>query len=331
MRLRTALLSIVLTVFGTATAQEKTLLHVSYDPTRELFRDVNEAFAKSAAAKPLGTVRIEQSHGGSGTQARSVLEGLPADVVSLALAYDVDALAKGKLVRADWRSAFPNGSIPFTSTIVFLVRKGNPKGIHDWPDLVREGVSVVTPNPKTSGGARWAYLAAWGQELTRGKGDAKAARSFVARLYKNVPVLDAGARASTNTFLQRGIGDVLLSWENEALLALAEPRSGGVEMVVPPVSIRAEPPVAAVDAVVARRGTTALAKAYLSFLFTAEAQEIAARHHYRPVDPGVAARHPEFPRISLFTVEELFGGWDKAQAEHFAEGGVFDQVMGAAR
>lgn len=307
------------------------LLHVSYDPTRELFRGVNAAFAKSAAARPFGRVAVEQSHGSSGTQARAVIDGLPADVVSLALASDVDALVKAKLVRADWRAALPHGSVPFTSTIVFLVRKGNPRKIREWGDLVRPGVSVVTPNPKTSGGARWAYLAAWGQELKRTKGDAAAARAFVEKLYRNVPVLDTGARGSTNTFVRRGIGDVLLSWENEARLAMADPASRGVEMVVPAVSIRAEPPVAVVDAQARRHGTLAAARAYMEFLFTPEAQELAARNHYRPVDAAVLARHPEFARLDLFTVDELFGGWEKAQATHFAEGGVFDQAMGIRR
>lgn len=329
--MRRLLLLALLAAAPLRAASETSLLHVSYDPTRELFRDVNEAFLKSPGARPFGPLRIEQSHGGSGTQARAVRDGLPADVVSLALASDVDALAKAGLVAAGWRGALPNGSVPFTSTIVFLVRKGNPKGVRAWSDLVRPGVSVVTPNPKTSGGARWAYLAAWGQELKRTNGDAKAARDYVARLYRAVPVLDAGARASTNTFVRRGIGDVLLSWENEALLAAREPGSSGVEVVVPALSVKAEPPVAVVDAVAKKRGTEALAKAYLSFLFGPEAQEIAARHHYRPGDAAVAAKHPELPKLALFTVDELFGGWERAQATHFAEGGVFDQIMGAAR
>ena len=303
------------------------LLNVSYDPTRELYTQVNAAFARQWKAKTGQDVIVSQSHGGSGTQARSVLDGLPADVVTLALAYDIDVLAeKANLLPKNWQARLPNNSSPYTSTIVFLVRKGNPRRLKDWDDLVRPGVSVITPNPKTSGGARWAYLAAWGYAL-RKTGDENKARDFVSRLYKNVPVLDSGARGATTTFVQRGIGDVLLSWENEAWLALNELGRDKVEVVTPSTSILAEPPVAVVDRNAERNGTTALAKAYLEFLYTEEGQEIAARNYYRPRSPGVAAKYAaRFPKLSLFGIDEVFGGWQKAQKRHFADGGVFDQI-----
>ena len=302
------------------------LLNVSYDPTRELYDAVNRQFAKQWKAKTGQDVTVKQSHGGSGKQARAVIDGLEADVVTLALAYDVDAVAKAGLLDAGWQKRLPSQSAPYTSTIVFLVRKGNPKGIHDWQDLARPGVQVITPNPKTSGGARWNYLAAWGAELRRTKDEAKA-RALVKAIYKNVPVLDSGARGSTTTFVERGIGDVLLAWENEAILAVAKLGKDKFDSVAPPSSILAEPPVAVVDQVVNRRGTAAVAKAYLEFLYTPEGQEIAAQNFYRPRDPKVAARHAAtFPKVELFTIDQVFGGWQKAQATHFADGGVFDQL-----
>ncbi len=309
-------------------APEVTLLNVSYDPTRELYQEVNAAFARRWLERTGQRVTIQQSHGGSGKQARSVIDGLPADVVTLALAYDVEAISRMTgLVRPGWQKRLPHNSCPYTSTVVFLVRKGNPKGIRDWPDLARPGVSVVTPNPKTSGGARWNYLAAWGSALVRGK-DARAAEALVRGIVRNVPVLDTGARGSTTTFVQRGIGDVLLAWENEALLALRQGDAGRVEIVVPPDSILAEPPVALVDAVVDRRGTRAVAQAYLEFLYSDEAQAIVARHGYRPRSPAAlrAARVP-FPPLRLFTVDALFGGWETAQRAHFDEGGLFDRML----
>jgi len=325
------------------------LLNVSYDPTRELYRDVNQAFAQQWKEKTGQDVLVQMSHGGSGSQARAVIDGLPADVVTLALAYDVDALHEhGDLVAADWQRRLPDNSAPYTSTIVFLVRKGNPKGIHDWPDLVGPGVQVITPNPKTSGGARWAYLAAWGASLRRDLGDLRRlhdvaaapqvaaaqarAQAFVTDLYRHVPALDRGARASTNTFVQNHIGDVLLAWENEALLALAEPGGEQLELVAPPVSILAEPSVAWVDANVKRNGTDAVAEAYLRFLFTPEGQELVAKHHYRPRDAQALARHrSELPELELFTVDEVFGGWQAAQKQHFADGGVFDSIYAGAK
>ena len=335
---------------GSATAGKTVrLLNVSYDPTRELYRDVNAAFAKEWHQKTGQTVVVQMSHGGSGSQARAVIDGLPADVVTLALAYDVDALHEhGNLVPADWQKRLPYNSAPYTSTIVFLVRKGNPKGIHDWPDLVRNGVQVITPSPKTSGGARWAYLAAWGASLRHELGDLRLlgdataaprvasaqahAQQLVGELYKNVPVLDRGARASTNTFVQNRIGDVLLAWENEALLALHEPGGDQLQLVVPPVSILAEPSVAWVDANVKSNGTAALAEAYLRFLFTSTGQEIVARNHYRPRDAQVMARHAsELPKLELFTVDEAFGGWQRAQRQHFADGGIFDQIYSGGK
>jgi sulfate transport system substrate-binding protein len=303
-----------------------TLLNVSYDPTRELYQEFNQAFARFWQAKTGQRVTIEQSHGGSGKQARSVIDGLEADVVTLALAGDIDAIARAGLLAADWQRRLPDNSTPYTSTIVFLVRKGNPKAIRDWEDLARPGVQVVTPNPKTSGGARWNYLAAWGHVLRKGGTEAQA-RELVAGIFRNVPVLDTGARGSTVTFVERGIGDVLIAWENEALLSLAEFGAGRFEIVAPSDSILAEPPVAVVDAVAGRHGTRAVAQAYLEYLASPEGQEIAARHHYRPRDPAVAARHAgSFPRVALFTIDELFGGWAKAHAKHFAEGGEFDRL-----
>jgi sulfate/thiosulfate transport system substrate-binding protein len=309
-------------------AKEIKLLNVSYDPTRELYRDVNTAFARVWQEKTGDTVVIQQSHGGSGKQARAVIDGLQADVVTLALAYDIDAIAeKARLLPADWQKRLPNNSAPYTSTINFLVRKGNPKGIKDWDDLIKPGVAVVTPNPKTSGGARWNYLAAWGAALKRNGGDEAKAREFVAQLYKHVPVLDSGARGATTTFVQRGIGDVLLAWENEAFLAVKEFGADKVEIVTPPRSILAEPPVTVVDRFARKHGSEAVARAYLEFLYTDEGQDIAGRNFYRPRSGQVAARYAQvFPKIDLFTIDELFGGWAKAQKTHFNDGGVFDQI-----
>jgi len=310
-----------------ALAAEITLLNVSYDPTRELYSDYNAAFARYWKAKTGQDVILKQSHGGSGQQARSVIEGLAADVVTLALAADIDAIAtQGKLLPINWASRLPDNSSPYTSTIVFLVRKGNPKGIRDWGDLARPGIGVITPNPRTSGGARWNYLAAWAWALKQPGGNAATAQEFVHKLYKNVPVLDAGARASTTTFVQRGIGDVLMAWENEAMLAIKQLGTEKLQLVVPTVSILAEPPVAVVDRVVLRRGTREVAQAYLQYLYSKEGQEIVARHYYRPRDPDVAARYAsQFPRLNLVTVGE-FGGWARVQATHFAEGGIFDRI-----
>jgi len=304
-----------------------TLLNVSYDPTRELYEDYNKAFAAYWKQKTGKDVTIRQSHGGSGKQARTVIDGLPADVVTLALAYDIDALAtQGKLLPANWQSRLANNSSPYTSTIVLLVRKGNPKGIKDWGDLVKPGVSVITPNPKTSGGARWNYLAAWAWALKQPGGSPATAAAFVSKLYKNVPVLDTGARGSTTTFAQRGIGDVLITWENEAFLAVNDLGKDKFQIVVPSLSILAEPPVAVVDKVALRRGTTDLARAYLEHLYSKEGQEIIAKHYYRPRDPEVAAKYPSvFPKVNLVTIAD-FGGWGKAQATHFADGGIFDKI-----
>ncbi len=310
-----------------AGAKEVNLLNVSYDPTRELYEDVNHAFAAQWKARTGDVVTVKQSHGGSGKQARSVIDGLEADVVTLALAYDVDAVAKAGLLPSGWQKRLPQNASPYTSTIVFLVRKGNPKALKGWDDLVKPGVQVITPNPKTSGGARWNYLAAWAHALRRPGGSEATARAFVKALYRNVPVLDSGARGSTTTFVERGIGDVLLAWESEAFLAVEQLGKGQLEIVVPSTSILAEPPVAVVEKNAARHGTTEVARAYLDFLYTPEGQELAARHFYRPRDPGVAARRAaRFPRIDLVTVDQAFGGWQKAQATHFAEGGVFDQI-----
>lgn len=321
------LLAVLLGGAGSAVAQQS-LLNVSYDPTREFYAEFNKAFAAYWKSKTGQEVTIRTSHGGSGAQARAVIDGLEADVVTLALAYDIDAIAKKTgLLAADWQKRLPENSAPYTSTIVFLVRAGNPKKIRDWPDLVAPGVKVITPNPKTSGGARWAYLAAWGYALKANNGDAAKARAYVTQLYRNVPVLDSGARGSTMTFAQHRQGDVLLAWENEAHLVIAEAGAGKFEIVQPSVSILAEPPVAVVDKVVDKHGTRELAEAYLSYLYTPEGQELAAKHFYRPRSADVLARHAAlFPKLPLFAVDEVFGGWHKAQQEHFADGGIFDQI-----
>lgn len=315
-----------------AAAAPQTLLNVSYDPTRELYVAINAAFAKYWASKGGGQVAIRQSHGGSGKQARSVIDGLQADVVTLALAYDIDAIAKrGKLIPGNWQTRLPNNSAPYYSTIVFLVRKGNPKKIKDWDDLVRPDVKVITPNPKTSGGARWNYLAAYGYAQRKYGGDA-AARAYLTKLFRNVPVLDSGARGSTTTFVQRGQGDVLLAWENEAFLAVNKVGRGQVEVVVPSLSILAEPPVTLVDGNVDKHGTRKVAQAYLNFLYTPQAQEIIAANYYRPRNPQVAAKYASrFPRVQLLTIDKNFGGWAKAQAQHFNDGGLFDQIFEAAK
>ena len=319
----------LLSAAAAAPAQVK-LLNVSYDPTRELYQEFNASFAKAWLAKTKQTVTIQQSHGGSGKQARSVIDGLEADVVTLALAYDVDAIAKAGLLPANWQTRLPHNSAPYTSTIVFLVRKGNPKKIVDWPDLARPGVAVVTPNPKTSGGARWNYLAAWGWAAKKYGSDAKA-KEFVGKLYKNVPILDTGARGSTITFVERGIGDVLLAWENEALLAVKQMGPGKFDIVTPSVSILAEPPVAVVDKVADKHKNAAVARAYLEYLYSPEGQEIAAKHYFRPTDSAVAAKYAaQFPKIELFSIQ-AFGGWAKAQPAHFGDGGVFDQISTAGR
>ena len=310
-----------------ASVHGQTLLNVSYDPTRELYTAFNAAFIKHWQAKSGRTVQIRQSHGGSGAQARAVSDGLQADVVTLALAYDVDAIQRAGLISdTAWQKRLPQNSSPYTSTIVFLVRKGNPKGVRDWADLVKPGTGVITPNPKTSGGARWNYLAAWEFGKRQGGGNDAKGREFVTQLFKNVPVLDSGARGATTTFVQRGMGDVLLAWENEAHLAVQEGK-GNVEIVVPSISILAEPPVAVVDKVVDKKGTRAVAEAYLQFLYSPEGQEIAAKHHYRPRDPKVAAKYAStFASVKLFTIDEAFGGWQTAQKAHFADGGTFDQI-----
>jgi sulfate/thiosulfate transport system substrate-binding protein len=316
------------TANGPASAPpEIVLLNVSYDPTRELYREFNESFATHWAAKSGGQkVTVKQSHGGSGGQARAVIDGLEGDVVTLALAYDVDAIAKAGLVQEGWSTKLPQNSAPYTSTIVFLVRKGNPRGVKDWNDLVASGIQVITPNPKTSGGARWNYLAAWEYAKSQPGGSDATAQDFVARLYKNVPVLDSGARGSTTTFMERGIGDVLLAWENEAYLALAEAKDK-VEIITPSLSILAEPSVAVVDTVVDRKKTRAAARAYLEYLYTPEGQEIAAKNHYRPRDQQIASKYAgTFASVKLFTIDEAFGGWQKAQKTHFADGGLFDQI-----
>ena len=321
--------ALVLTPPAAAVAQT-TLLNVSYDPTRELYQEFNAAFAKHWKAKTGETVTIRQSHGGSGKQARSVIDGLEADVVTLALAYDVDALnKKGGLIPADWEKRLPNNSAPYTSTIVFLVRKDNPKQIKDWSDLAKPGVDVITPNPKTSGGARWNYLAAWAYALEQPGGSEVTARDFVTRIYKNVKVLDSGARGSTTTFAERGIGDVFISWENEAFLAIKELGPQKFEIVVPSLSILAEPPVTVVDKVVDKRGTRRIATEYLQYWYTPEGQEIAARNFYRPRNPEVAAKYAnQFVNVKLITINDVFGGWGKAQKTHFVDGGIFDQVYG---
>ena len=311
-----------------AVAAQTTLLNVSYDPTRELYQEYNAAFAKHWAGRTGERVSIRQSHGGAAKQARAVIDGLQADVVTLALAYDIDEIAaRAGLLPAAWQRRLPHNSAPYTSTIVFLVRKGNPKAVRDWNDLARPGISVITPNPKTSGGARWNYLAAWGYALKKFGGDESKAKGFVAAIYKNVPVLDSGARGSTTTFVERGIGDVLVSWENEAFLAIRELGPGKFEVVVPSLSILAEPPIALLDKVVDKKGTRRVAEAYLRFWYTPEAQEIAAKNFYRPIDAKVAAKYAkQFPKVNLLTIDEHFEGWQTAQKTHFADGGIFDQI-----
>ncbi len=333
MKLRmTALTVLSLLALGQVQAAEVRLLNVSYDPTRELFQEYNSAFAKEWKAKTGDDVVVSQSHGGSGKQARAVVDGLEADVVSLALAYDVDAVAKAGLTASDWEGRLANNASPYTSTIVFLVRKGNPKQIKDWGDLVRKDVAIITPNPKTSGGARWNYLAAWSYALKK-SGTEEGAKQFVSDLFKNVKVLDSGARGATTSFIERGLGDVLLAWENEALLVLNQPgTSDKFELVVPSVSILAEPPVAVVDKVAKKHGTEAVSKAYLEYLYSDEGQRIIAKYHYRPSNPAILKETAaQFPNLTLFTVKDLEGDWDKAQKKHFAQGGSFDQIYQPGR
>jgi sulfate transport system substrate-binding protein len=326
-KIASALAAALLLAQSAAFAADITLLNVSYDPTRELYQDVNVAFAKQWKAKTGDTVTVKQSHGGSGKQARSVIDGLQADVVTLALAYDIDAISERGLLAHDWQKRLEHNSTPFASTIVFLVRKGNPKGIKDWADLVKPGVAVITPNPKTSGGARWNHLAAYGYALRQPGGNEAKARDFLSKLYKNVPVLDSGARGATTTFVERGIGDVLIAWENEALLAVKELGPDKFEIVAPSVSILAEPPVAVVDKVADKRGTRAVAEAYLKFLYTGEGQQIAAKNYYRPIVQPYAKQYAaQFPAVKLFTLADVAGDWTKAQKTHFADGGVFDQI-----
>ncbi len=311
---------------SSALAADVTLLNVSYDPTRELYGDFNKAFAAAYQKDTGKSIEIKQSHGGSGSQARSVIDGLQADVVTLALAYDIDAIAGKNLIAKDWQAKLPQNASPYTSTIVFLVRKGNPKSIKDWDDLIKKNVQVITPNPKTSGGARWNYLAAWGYGLKK-FGSADKAKTFIGDIFKNVPVLDTGARGSTVTFVERGVGDVLLAWENEAFLAVKEFGKDKFEIVAPPLSILAEPPIAVVDTVADKKGTRAAAEAYLKYWYTKEGQEIAARNFYRPRDAAVGEKYADsFAKVDLFTIDDVFGGWIKAQKEHFGEGGVFDQI-----
>ncbi len=324
---KAAILSLAF-LFSGATWADRTLLNVSYDPTRELYQDFNQAFVKYWKDKTGEDVKIQQSHGGAGKQTRAVIDGLEADVLTLALSYDIDQIAeRAGLLPKDWQTRLPNNSLPYTSTIVFLVRKGNPKGIKNWDDLAKEGVSVITPNPKTSGGARYNYLAAWAF-AEKNDGSKDAAKDFVKKLYKNVPVLDSGARGSTTTFIQRGIGDVLITWENEAFLALQEYGAGEFEIVVPPVSIKAETPVAVVDKIVKKNGSQDLAEAYLQYLYTPVGQKLVAKHFYRPAQPEYA--DPEdlkrFPKLELFTVNDQFGGWANVQKQHFDDGGSFDQI-----
>ncbi|QPF76295.1 sulfate ABC transporter substrate-binding protein [Roseateles sp. DAIF2] len=330
---RRTLLALALGAASLAAQAQVTLLNVSYDPTRELYQDFNAAFIKQWKAKTGETITIKQSHGGSGKQARSVIDGLEADVVTLALAYDVDALHDvAKLIPADWQKRLASNAAPYTSTIVFLVRKGNPKKINNWPDLARSGVDVITPNPKTSGGARWNYLAAWAYALKQPGGNADSAKAFVKRIYSNTKVLDSGARGSTTTFVERGIGDVLIAWENEAYLAVKELGPDKVEIVTPSLSILAEPPVSVVDKTVDKKGTRKQAQAYLDYLYSPEGQEIAARHYYRPRDAKVAAKYAkQFAPVTLFTIDDLFGGWRTAQKTHFDDGGVFDQIYTPGR
>jgi len=329
-----ALMMLLATTLSPAAAHAKVeLLNVSYDPTRELYQDFNKAFARKWKQSTSQDLVVKQSHGGSGKQARSVIDGLDADIVTLALAYDIDEIhKKAKLIPQDWQKRLPGNSSPYTSTIVFLVRKGNPKKIRDWDDLVKPGVKVITPNPKTSGGARWNYLAAWAYALKQKGGSEAKAQEFVTRLYRNVPVLDSGARGATTTFVQRGQGDVLVAWENEAFLAVNELGKDRFEIVVPSISMLAEPPVTLVDRVVDRKGTRKLAEEYLKYLYSPEGQEIAAKHFYRPFDRKVAAKYArQFPRLRLVTINDTFGGWSKAQSTHFADGGVFDRIYGGAR
>jgi len=318
---------------GAVFGKDITLLNASYDPTREFYQEFNTAFGQYWQAKTGDKVTINQSHGGSGKQARAVIDGLAADVVTLALAYDINAIAeRGKLLPLDWQKRLPNNSSPYTSVIVFLVRKGNPRNIKDWDDLAKPGVAVITPNPKTSGGARWNYLAAWGYALKKNNGDEQKAREFVSSIFKNVPMLDSGARAATTTFVQRGIGDVLIAWENEALLSLKEAGKDTCELVAPSVSIMAEPPVTWVDKVVKRKGTEQVVEEYLRYLYTPAGQEIAAKNFYRPRLETVAAKYAaQFQKINLFTIDEVFGGWQKAQKTHFNEGGIFDEIQRAKR
>jgi len=323
-----ALVAVLSLSVASAASADVTLLNVSYDPTRELYTEYNALFAKHWQETHGESVTVHQSHGGSGKQARAVLDGLEADVVTLALAGDVNQLAeRGNLVPAQWQGRLPNNSCPYTSTVVLLVRKGNPKQIRDWDDLARPGIAVITPNPKTSGGARWNYLAAWAWATRKFAGDEAKVRAFVAAVYKNAPVLDTGARGSLTTFAERGIGDVMIAWENEALLAQATLGAGQFEVVLPSLSILAEPPVAVVDAIARRKGTHAAAEEYLRYLYSPEAQDLIGRHHYRPSDPAALARYSaKFPRLELVTIEAEFGGWKKAQAAHFADGGIFDQI-----
>ncbi len=327
-RMAACLLAAGLVLGGGAARAQTRLLNVSYDPTRELYADIDKAFIADWKQRTGETLTIQTSHGGSGSQARSVIEGLQADVVTLALQPDIDAIAeRAHLIAPDWQKRLPNNAVPFTSTIVFVVRKGNPKAIHDWPDLVKPGVSVITPNPKTSGGARWNYLAAWAYALRAPGGSPDKAKAFISALFHNVPILDSGARGSTITFAQRGQGDVLIAWENDAELAVHQMGAGQLEIVVPSLSIKAEPPVAVVDSVVDRHHTRKEAEAYLRYLYTPAAQEIAAAHYFRPTDPAVAQRHKdEFPAVPTVTVDEIFGSWRKVQADHFADGGIFDQI-----
>jgi len=325
-------LGIVFVTFAAA-LKPVTLLNVSYDPTRELYDQINPAFTRHWQQKSGQAVTVKQSHGGSGKQARAVIDGLAADVVTLALAYDVDALhEKGKLIPKDWQKRLPNNSAPYTSTLIFMVRKGNPKGIKDWDDLIKPGVSVVTPNPKTSGAARWNYLAAWGYALKKNNGDQKKAQEFLARLFKNVPVLDSGARGSTITFVDRGIGDVLINWENDILLIAKKEHVGKFDVIYPSVSILAEPTVTVVDKTVDKRGTRKVAEAYLQFLYSEEGQEIVAKNFYRAQSPAVLEKYAaQFPKIELFTIDDVFGGWQKAQRAHFNDGGTFDAIYQGAK
>ncbi|MBK8120335.1 MAG: sulfate ABC transporter substrate-binding protein [Sulfuritalea sp.] len=326
--IRSSLLAALLGLSIAANAADISLLNVSYDPTREFYQEFNAAFAKHWKVKTGENVTIKQSHGGAGKQARAVIDGLEADVVTLALAYDIDAIAeKARLFPTDWQKRLPHNSSPYTSTIVFLVRKGNPKGIKDWDDLVKPGIGVITPNPKTSGGARWNYLAAWAYALKQPGGNEASAKEFVRKIFANVPVLDSGARGSTTTFVERGIGDVLLAWENEAFLAVKELGPDKVDIVLPSLSILAEPPVTLVDKVADKHGTRKVAEAYLNYLYSEEGQDIAGKHYYRPIDKKVAARYAKiFANVKRITIDEVFGGWQKAQKTHFDDGGSFDQI-----